>query len=538
MKMRRNIYFFILAALTLIISGCNNSETEPKTEAISLTVRVSEISYNNARLTVKHNGPEDITWYGFMTNETNRDEFDLFIEKYNELLSSGDFSGLRREQERNILIENLEENTSYKYIAFAMKETGELYENVGMGYMEFSTSKNIYILTQTNDWELNYLGRNEDRTRELIEVVAKKGGRFGWNYISKESIEAWNEENPDGFELWVDDIYMTTVDAFQMYALQQISTVQYYMSMGYALDELTYTYIAGSPFDIERLPSGEYYLIAYGFEGNGSHTQTYSVTEVTLEEEAATEEYLNWLGTYRFTGEADVTDSNGEVKRKEISYNITIEEYDNNYMYRVKGWECGNDVKYDWEEDIMQLDKEKGEFLAFPAYYQNGSFIVKENPMTYITFDGQTQLLLGIYGYAFSETDNQEIPVIWDESMMGEPAVPMAIAEPIAAGETTTTLIGQKATAWSVSFEYCKMGYLAWNQSTGAYQTINPAMRFPITMTKIADASADQGTVDTPSMSSKGVVTFSTNVISDDFLRKDFSKLEKVKPQIFDRYLK
>ena len=538
MKMRRNIYFFILAALTLIISGCNNSETKPNKEAISLTVRVSEISYNNARLTVKHNGPEDITWYGFMTNETNRDEFDLFIEKYNELLSSGDFSGLRREQERNILIENLEENTSYKYIAFAMKETGELYENVGMGYMEFTTSKNIYILTETNEWELNYLGRNEDRTRELIEVVAKKGGRFGWNYISKESIEAWNEENPNGYELWVDDIYMTTVDAFQMYALQQISTVQYYMSMGYALDELTYTYIAGSPFDIERLPSGDYYLIAYGFDGNGSHTQTYSVQEITLEKEEATEEYLNWLGTYRFTGEADVTDSNGEVKRKEISYNITIEEYDNNYMYRVKGWECGNDVKYDWEEDIMQLDKEKGEFLAFPAYYQNGSFIVKENPMTYITFDGQTQLLLGIYGYAFSETDKLEIPVIWDESMMGSPAVPMAIAEPIAEGQTSTTLVAQQATAWSVTFEYCKMGYLAWNQSTGAYQTINPAMRFPITMTKVADSSADQGTINTPSMSSKGVVTFSTNIISDDFLKNDFSRLEKVKPQIFDRYLK
>ena len=121
---------------------------------------------------------------------------------------------------------------------------------------------------------------------------------------------------------------------------------------------------------------------------------------------------------------------------------------------------------------------------------------------------------------------------------MNEPAAPMAIAEPIAEGETSTVLVGQEATvkAWDTTFTYSKMGYLAWDPLTGAYQTINPAMRFPITMTKLAE-SPDQGTLVNPSMASKGAVTFSTNVISDDFLKKDFSRLEKVKPQVFDRYL-
>ena len=71
-----------------------------------------------------------------------------------------------------------------------------------------------------------------------------------------------------------------------------------------------------------------------------------------------------------------------------------------------------NDVKYDWEEDIMQIDKENGEFLAFPAYYKDGSLEIRETPMTYITFDGVSALILGMYGYAYEEKMKEEIPVI------------------------------------------------------------------------------------------------------------------------------
>ena len=325
---------------------------------------------------------------------------------------------------------------------------------------------------------------------------------------------------------------MTTVNGIQMYALEQISTIQYYVTNGYELTELTYIYEADKPFEVDRLPSGEYYLIAYGFMGDGQHTQTYSVQEITIEEEPATEEYNKWLGTYTFTGEADITLDNGDVERKEISYNIRIEDYDNNYMYRVHGWECGQDVKYDWEEDIMQIDKENGEFLAFPAYFKDGSLEVRESPMTYITFDGSTSLVLGIYGYAYNDDQKEEIPVILDERLM-------AIAEPIAPGETSTTLKGQHSVytngSTKVEWDYCKMGYIAWNEYDGSYQTVNPAMRFPITMTKLSNETPAPGSTATPA---NGVSLFSIKEISDNFLRNDFSKLEKMQPQIFDRYLK
>ena len=210
-----------------------------------------------------------------------------------------------------------------------------------------------------------------------------------------------------------------------------------------------------------------------------------------------------------------------------------VEHYDNNYMYRIHGWECGDDVKYDWEEDIMQLDKTKGEYLAFPAYFKDGALEVRESPMTYITFDGRQTLVLGIYGYAYNPEMKEEIPVILDKT-------PMASAAPIAEGSTSTVLNGLKAeyvdannrkTEW----EYCKMGYIAWSESTGAWQTINPPMRFPITITKVSDQVSSGA--DIPVNQNGGMQLFATKKVSTDFLKKDFKKLEKIRPEVFKQVL-
>ena len=512
--------------MAFVLTGCVEEETKPKDEIVNITVRYSEISYDYAIINVKHDGPENITWYGFLTEDVTTQEFTLINKEWMNLLSSGKAIEVRREKERNILLENLKEDTSYKYIVFGLTADGEMYDNVGLGSIKFTTSKNVYVLTQTNDWEITHLGRNEEKTKELIEIKSKKGGRFAWQYIAKESIEEFEKENPDGFELWVDDIYMATVNGIELYALQQISTIQYYIYNGYSIADLTYVYEEGKPFEIDRLLSGDYYIIAYGFQGDGNHTQTYSIQEITIEEETALPEYEKWLGSYTFTGECLVTQDNGDEVLETRTYNILIEKYDNNYMYRVHGWECGDDVKYDWEEDIMQLDKSEGQFLAFPAYFNNGKLEVRESPMTYITFDGANSLILGIYGYAYNPDYKQEIPVILD-------GTPMASAAPIADGETTTVLNGLDATYTSGSqkmdWTYTKMGYIAWSEYDGSWQTINPAMNFPITITKVADGEWHNTSESLPVKQNGGMKLFGENQkISPETLKKNLSYLEKV----------
>lgn len=531
MKIRNLIYTLAIAAVSFIMIGCEQP-VEPKAQMVNFTVRYSELSYNHAIINVKHDGPEDITWYGFVTDNVKKNDFELFYEKYNEIIMAGGAPDLKKETDRNILVENLEEAKEYRYIVFGLKENGELYDNVGVGSIDFKTERNIYKMSKTEDWEITHLGRNEEKSKELIEVKSKKGGRFAWQYITKEAVEEFNKEYPDGYEVWENDIYMATVDAIELFALEQISTIQYYVTNGYKISDLTYIYEAGKPFELNRLASGEYYIIVYGFNGDGSHTQTYTVQELTIEEEASTPEYDKWLGTYTFTGEVIVTQDNGEETVETRNYNIVIDHFDNNYMYRIHGWECGNDVKYDWEEDIMQLDKNEGEFLAFPAYFKDGDLEIRESPMTYITFDGYQSLVLGIYGYAYNPEMKEEIPVILD-------GTPMASAKPAAEGESTV-LNGLKAeyvdsknkkTEW----EYCKMGYIAWSELNGSWQTINPPMQFPITITKISDETFTASPI--PSVNKGGLELFATKTVSTEFLNKDFSRLEKVKPEIFKQVL-
>lgn len=524
--------------IAISFMGCEPEAPASKKDIVEFTIRYSEVSYDYAIINVKHNGPEDITWYGFVTDEVTKKNYTLYSEKRKELLKEDKIEGLKKENDRNILLEGLKENTKYKYVVFGIKENGDIYSNVSIGSIEFETGLNAYVLEETSDWSINYLGRSEDQTKDLIEVKANKGGRFGWQYISKESIDEWNKEYADGYEIWEDDIYMATLRGIEMYVLQEIATIQYYVYNGYKLADLTYIYEEGKPFDIDRLASGDYYFVAYGFNADGSHTRTFSVQEIHIEEETATDAYNKWLGNYSFSGEVDVTQPDGEVVTETRTYNLLIEKYDNNYMYRVHGWECGEDVEYDWEEDITQIDKEQGQFLAFPAYFQNGKLVIKEQPMTYITFDGANALKLGIYGYAFNEQYNEHQPTLFDGKTM-------AIAEPIAEGESTSTLVGQEAKyeyydnkgkPQVLEWTYTKMGYVAYNESVEGYPAtiINPAMSFPITITKTEDDSATGGNIQTGNMSEiSGLSLFNTKKITTDFLKKDFKPAEKINSAIF-----
>ena len=535
MKQIKLIFAIIIA---ISFTSCEPEAPASKREIIDFTVRYSEISYNYAIINVKHNGPEDLTWYGFVTDNVKEKNYTLYSKKRKELLKDGKIVGLKKENDRNILLEGLKEDTKYKFVVFGIRENGDDYNNVTIGSIEFQTSLNAYKLTETSDWTISHLGRSTDNTKDIIEVKANKGGRFGWQYISKESIEEWNKEYNNAYEIWEDDVYMATLNGIQMYVLQEIAMIQYYMSKGYELTDLTYIYEEDKPFEIDRIKSGDYYFVAYGFEGDGNHTRTYSVHEIHIEEDQATDAYNKWLGNYTFSGTVDAIQEDGETVPETRTYNIFIEKYDNNFMYRVHGWECGKDVEYDWEEDITQIDKDKGQFLAFPAYFENGKLVIKEQPMTYISFDGSTALKLGMYGYAFNEQYNEHQPTLFDGKIM-------AIAEPIAEGESASTLVGQEAKyeyndnkgkPQVLEWTYTKMGYVAYNESVEGYPAtiINPAMNFPITITKTEDGSVTGGKIPTGNTSAiSGLSLFDSKKISPDFLKKDYKPNMKQYPTIF-----
>ena len=545
MKRFKYIYTVLIATAAIVLGGCK-PEAQPvkSNKVVEFTIRTSDVFHDGAIISVKHNGPEDITWYGFITEDLTTYENVLYMNKRRELQRSGKVEGIRKETERNILLENLKENTTYKYIVFGIKEDGSAYENVGFSCIKFTTIENIYNMTLTEGvWEFEYLGRTADQKQDIIKIKANGGGaKFGFNYVSKEAMDEFEKQYPDGFEIWDEnDLYMATVDGKALFALEQISTIQYYVTKyNYKLEDLTYS--NEETLKIDRLTSGEYYLIAYGFNNDASHTRKYGIHALKIEEETATDGYNKWLGNYTFSGEVEIpTDEDGVMKTETRTYNMFIEKYDNNFMYRVHGWECGEDVEYDWEEDITQIDKEKGQFFAFPAYYDylSGNLSIQEQPITYITFDGVTSLKLGIYGYAYSEDAKEEVPVLYDGNEM-------ATAAPIADGSMTTILYGTESLYeytddnnqhQSIDLKYSRMGYIAYDDSVipSPWQTLNPAMKFPITITKTDEDHVTGGNIqtgNTPAVSNLSLFGNSKK-ISADFLKKDYKPADKINSSIF-----
>ena len=125
--MKKNLLYLIISAAALVI-GC---EKEPvmEQEPLKFNVEVTQLVYNSAKVKVTHNGSEDITWYSFLTTDIKKNDYDLFSEVYTQLITSEDFADqLKKSTSRVFILEDLTAETNYKYVAFGIKENGELYD--------------------------------------------------------------------------------------------------------------------------------------------------------------------------------------------------------------------------------------------------------------------------------------------------------------------------------------------------------------------------------------------------------------------------
>ena len=94
MKRFKFIYAIIVA---LIICGCEQEPQPNKNnKLVEFTLRTSDVFYDSAIIYVKHNGPEDITWYGFVTDDMKTKENQLYISKRRELQKMDKIEGLKK----------------------------------------------------------------------------------------------------------------------------------------------------------------------------------------------------------------------------------------------------------------------------------------------------------------------------------------------------------------------------------------------------------------------------------------------------------
>ena len=486
MKLQKLLTSIIAAAV--LICSCEKAPVEGTQLSgnikndLTFKLEISELTYNSVQIRVQHDGTTDDTWYGFLTSDLKKKDAALIAEKIEEITSGGEIKGLEKRTTKRIEFNDLEAAKTYRYIVFAITPDGHFYGN--MAAINITMSVNPYVFTKTDEWKITRLDERMDNM-EIISIESTSSSLYVWDYVSKAWVDNFNEAYPDGLDVQTteDGPVLATVDAFQCYIINRIATIQYYVSQGDKITDYTYTYDSTDPnnniFQMPRLSSGQYYFLAFGFNKDASHTQTYSISElVTIEEEEATSEYEAWLGNYTASGKGywflDDNDELGVKKGEErdITYNISIEHLDNNFMYLIKGWECGESALIDIETEFFELDKDKGDYIGFFGFYNNGKLELRETNITQV--DGENAFAM--CGYAHNGTTYA--PVILENQAMAE-------AEPIPNGETSTTLKGLDLIYGNLTLKYDMMGYVYYK-----YQTLTPLaipnmpVKFPITIEK------------------------------------------------------
>lgn len=486
--MRNRILYILSVGAALLLHGCKEDIIEPEVVPLSFKTEVTQLTYNCAKVRVTHTGNEDVTWYAFHTTDVKKSDRDLLVEEYRKLLQDPNFrKKLYKTQDRIFIIEGLKAETRYKFIVFGVKEDGELYD-AQMSIADFTTPINIYTLKKTDVWKITHESkRTAKRDYEEISVLSTRdAGYCDVSVVSEEAIKEWEAEYPDGFEMWDNDVLMYTLKSgIEFYVMQNIYNIQ--DQLGYSdISTLGLANSLTTPAkrEIDRLRSGKHYVLAVGYSKSGQHTQEYSIKEIVIREDAtATPEYLKWNGTYELTGKTEVREGDVLNDEKEVKYTLRIQGVDNNHMYKVTGWECGDDIKEEnkWNADVA----EKG----FYAYLmKDGKLEIRESTIGNLTIDN-VKHTLGIFGYGFNVAYNAETPVFYEGN-------PMAEAEPIKEGEDATTLKPKKfkysyydvdMTIKTEEVEYSKFGMIAVNMNNWSYMSKNPALKFPMTLKKISE---------------------------------------------------
>lgn len=488
MKIQR--FITSLVALAAIICSCQteqDTQTLPsnaKTD-IEFTLSITDLSYDSAQVSVKHNGTTNDTWYGFLTEDTEKNVAVLIASKVAELQANGgDIEGLETRTTKRINLKNLEASTKYKYIAFAIAPNGLLYGKVEA--IEFETTKG-FLLQTVEDWSVRYENRNTETNEETYTVEFKKNNtpRCHVGFIPKWLVEAYEKEEGIQEELAAygglrlnigGKIYLFSI-------LDYLVFEELYTFWGYYDEDSNYfnqeTFSEGMTFRLPRQTSGTYYAVAIGFVDNQTPTFTYSVNEITIAKETASEDYNNWLGTWTLKGANNLT------------YTLEFKENDPNFSYYVYGWECGSSVHTDkcteeCNEHMLFTDFTSYE-LGIPFYYDalKGSMFIQSMLLGAEASSDQTYYInWGMYG--FTIYDEKTTSILLDDEKIAEADKPVDAKTTLVGLPSTTYNIDASGNITEVDFTYSSLGYVMYDEKTYTAQPWNIRLELPASLEKAA----------------------------------------------------
>ena len=389
----------------------------------------SKTTASSADIFVFHNGEEDCTWYGLLTEDLDSDKDKLIAAEVKELLKSGDLeSRLHKSVEEHVQLTGLKEGTEYRYIAFGLDKEGETYGKAGE--CTFTTNPGAYRLT--GYWSATFNGyRNEKVGEDLKNCVCLKMSQTekGADYFFPMIVDPESYYyTAKAIEASLKNMGITYTDAdIEHYFAREVGLYyqSYFKTMmenGYTMDKLAFSdlakddeYFEPRHYSSQVFAEGfrDYRVFILGFKADGTPTKEYSLSKMEFPADVASEEYNNWLGYWDVT---DVDGKTGEPVENSVTFRTLVKEWDPNYAYYMHGWEVGNK---DLNTDMGKIfgSSELGDDYSTYAegYFNPGTkgFDLQDTYITYTTIqniDGY----LGLFGWFSVPVDSSsEEYVFW-----------------------------------------------------------------------------------------------------------------------------
>ena len=295
------------------------------------------------------------------------------------------------------------------------------------------------------DWSVTYMGRedyvNEYGGIEEVErfrFVYKGTGRFIFRVISPEDFSA---------------AYKNDEVAFFEYEAQNLG------ENGETFNANTYDVL------FDRMLSGSWIGFMIELDAKGNATYDYAEQTFTIKEEVASEDYEKWLGDWRV--------SNGLA-----GYDITISHVDNNFLYSIAGWECGQAVSFQ-----MDLETLQGEFWKPDGCLYIRSQYLGTYEDTDFGYGNVDEVFLG------NIFDSNGLTTITDE---GIDVAQMVMMEKDAA-ELRAMPVRIETNNGVYNTEFYSMQYYMWDHKNQEYHPYNSnagEIKFPFTMTRLPGTRA------------------------------------------------
>ena len=312
------------------------------------------------------------------------------------------------------------------------------------------------VLKERSDWSIKYVAREKRLNESIGEVETvehfsfdyKGNGYYIVRMITKQNYEDPNVYNKDAAAFFKYESDCLLADAKK----DGVNFWQY-------TDEVFDSHITDIYFN--RLRSGTWIAFMIELDSNGKATGNFAETTFTLKEEKATDSFSKWLGTWRA--------SNGLM-----GYDITISSIDNNFLYRIDGWECGPAVTCQMNQEYLEAEfYEKNGFL-----YIRSQFLGSYDDENLGTVD---ELFMG------NIFDSKGLTIITDEGI--------DIAVMVPQGEDTAELQGAEVIIDAGGREYKtffhSIQYYMWAHKDSNWYPYNENVAdLPLTMTKLPGTKA------------------------------------------------